>query len=49
MAPLQSFRHSAPCFVLSRNLALFYADNKEVSHKALSLLLSRMLIAEPDF
>ena len=48
MAPLQSFRHSAPCFVLSRDLALFYAD-KELSHKALSLLLSRMLIAELDF
>lgn len=48
MAPLQSFRHSTPCFVLSRDLALFYAD-KEVPHKVLSLLLSRMLIAEPDF
>lgn len=48
MALPQSFRHSAPCFVLSRDLAPFYAD-KEVSHKVLSLLLSRMLIAELDF
>lgn len=48
MAPPQSFRHGAPCFVLSRDLAPFSAD-KELSHKVLSLLLSRMLIAEPDF
>lgn len=48
MAPPQSFRHGAPCFVLSRDLAPLYAD-EEISHKVLSLLLSRMLLAEPDF
>lgn len=48
MAPPQNFRHNAPCFVLSRDLTPFSAD-KEVPHKVLSLLLSRMLIAEPDF
>ncbi len=47
MAPPQSFRHGAPCFVLSRDLAPLYAD-EEISHKVLSLLLSRMLLAELD-